>query len=82
MHEDSKSDSNVAIAILAWIAAFSAGWIVISALTGTAGLALVWGIFIALVAFELSRRSFRHALLIIFLSLFTVLLRGAYALIV
>lgn len=82
MYEESKSDSNVAIAILAWIAAFSAGWILISALTGTAGLALVWSIFIALLAFELSRRSFRRALLIIFLSLFTVLLRGAYALIV
>lgn len=80
MQEPDGSGSNLGVAIVAWLAVFSASWVVISAMSGVTGLALVWGIFLALAAFELSRRSFQRALLIIFLSVFTVLLRGFVAL--
>lgn len=81
MQDAHESGSGLAVAIIAWIAVFSASWVLISTMTGTTGLALVWGVFIALAAFELSRSSLQRALLIIFLSLFTVLLRGVYVLI-
>ena len=47
-------------------------------MTGVSGLGLVWGVFLALIGFQLARKSFRFALLSVFVSLFVVLLRGIY----
>lgn len=81
MQDPDGGGSSLAVAVVAWLAVFSASWVLISAMSGATGLALVWGIFLALGAFEVSRRSFQRALLIIFLCVFSVLLRGVYALV-
>lgn len=82
MQGSEQSGQGIGVAVVAWIAVFSASWVVVSAFTGATGLALVWGVFTALLGFELSRTSFRRGLVLIFLSLFVILLRGAYSLFV
>ncbi len=78
MLERPESSSNVGIAIVVWVAWFGAGWTIVSAFTGSQGLGLVWGVFIALAAFEIARRSFRAGLILILLALFAMLGRGIY----
>lgn len=80
MQAGEQSGSGIGIAVVAWVAVFSAAWAAVTAFTGASGLALVWGVFLALLGFELSRTSFRRGLFIIFLSLFVILLRGVYSL--
>jgi hypothetical protein len=81
MQDVDNGDGSIGVAVVAWVAVFFASWVLISAFTGATGLALVWGVFTALLGFEISRHSFRRGLMLIFLSLFVVLLRGLYAVI-
>lgn len=80
MSEGEQSNgSGVGIGIVVWLAVFAASWVTIAAMTSSNGLALVWGVFIALLGFELSRVSFSRALFIILLSLFVLMLHGVYS---
>lgn len=76
----SKRGSGVGVAMIAWIAVFLASWSVISTLTKQEGLGLVWGIFVALTAFQVTLSSFRAGIALISLSLFLILFKGAYSL--
>jgi hypothetical protein len=80
MLEPQESGSNLGIAVIVWAVAFAAGWIIVGGITGAQGLGLVWGIFIALAAFEIARRSFRAGLVLLFLALFAILARGIFLL--
>ena len=80
MLERPESSSNLGIAILAWVAWFGAGWVLVAAFTGSQGLGLVWGVFIALAIFEIARRSFRAGIVLIFFALLSLLGRGIYGL--
>lgn len=81
MQDVDRGDGSVGVAIVAWVAVFVASWVLISAVTGASGLGLVWGVFTALLGFEISRHSFRRGMALIFLSLLIVLLCGLYAVI-
>ncbi|CAG1010292.1 hypothetical protein BURK2_04011 [Burkholderiales bacterium] len=78
MLERPESGSNLGIAIIVWVAWFGAGWVLVSALTGAQGLGLVWGVFIALAAFEIARRSFRAGLVLVGAALLAMVGRGFY----
>lgn len=78
--ETGQSNLGIAIAILAWICTFAAAWVLIAAVTNSQGLGLVWGLFAALFAFEISRRSFRRGMVIIGMSLMAVFLVALYSL--
>lgn len=78
MLERPESGSNLGIAIIVWVAWFGAGWLLVAGFTGAQGLGLVWGIFIALAAFEIARRSFRVGLMLIALALLAFVGRGFY----
>jgi hypothetical protein len=81
MHDPQQPrSSNLGLAIVVWITAFAAGWIFFAAATGAQGLGLVWGVFLALAAFEVARRSFRTGIVILFVSLFAILIQGVYSL--
>jgi len=76
MLERPESGSSLGIAIIVWVAWFGAGWVLISAFTGAQGLGLVWGVFIALAAFEVARRSFRAGIVLLALALIAAIGRG------
>lgn len=80
MHDDEPNHLswNFGRAILVWIAAFAASWTIFLALTGTPGLALVFSIFVALIAFDISRRSLSAAFSIFLASLLVILLAKIY----
>ncbi len=80
MLERPESSSNLGIAIVVWIAWFAAGWVLVASFSGSQGLGLVWGVFIALAAFEIGRRSFRAGAVLIFFALLSLLGRGIYGL--
>ena len=82
MQSDETGQSNLgfAIAILAWICTFAAAWVLITAVANSQGLGLVWGLFVALFAFGISRRSFRRGMVIIGMSLMAVFLVALYSL--
>jgi hypothetical protein len=78
MRGSGQIERSIGVAIVAWLATFIASWVVISGVTGASGLGLVWGVFIALAAFEMARKSPRHGVVLVFLSLFLILLQGIY----
>jgi hypothetical protein len=78
MTEGVGEGSGLLAAMIAGLAVFAASSLSIGAMTGVSGLGLVWGVFLALIGFQLARKSFRFALLSVFVSLFVVLLRGIY----
>ena len=78
MNSDDGGERSIGVAVIAWLAAFAASWVLISGITGAAGLGLVWGVFIALAAFEIARKSFRRGVTLIFSSLFLIMLQGIY----
>ena len=80
MQNDESGQSSLGIAIFAWFCTFVAAWALIAFGTNSHGLGLVWGIFAALFAFEISRRSFRRGMVIIFTALMTVFLVALYSL--
>lgn len=82
MDDDEKRTSGIGVALIAWVAVFIMSWMLISAYTKQEGLALVWGVFIALAAFQLTLSSFRAGIALISLSLFLILLKAAYSLFV
>lgn len=82
MPEGQGKSNNILIAILAWIATFVASSLLITAITGASGLGLVWGVFAALAVFQFARHSFWVSILVILASLFVVLLRGIYLLVI
>jgi hypothetical protein len=82
MRESEETGSNVGLGIIVWIAVLAAVWVMVAAITGASGLGLVWGVFAALAAFETTRRSFRSGLVLLFASLWILVLRGLYILVV
>ncbi len=80
MQSDESGQSSLGIAIFAWLCTFVSAWALIAFGTNSHGLGLVWGIFAALFAFEISRRSFRRGMVIIFTALMTVFLVALYSL--
>jgi hypothetical protein len=78
MLERPESGSSLGIAVVVWVAWFGAGWVLVSAFTGSQGLGLVWAIFIALASFEIARRSFRAGLILLALALLAMVGRGFY----
>ena len=80
MQIDETGQSSLGIAILAWVCTFAAAWALIVAGTNSHGLGLVWGIFVALFAFEISRRSFMRGIVIICAALVAVFLVALYSL--
>lgn len=79
MVEQGGESSSLLAAVIAGIALFAASSQMLAALTGIAGVGLVWGVFLALAGFQLARKSFKFALLSVFGSLFIILLRGIYS---
>lgn len=73
-----SSSSSLGAGLIAWISTFAAGWIVFLTLTQSTGLTLVFSVFVALVAFDLGRRSLRLSFVIIACGLIVVLARGLY----
>lgn len=80
MRSGEENESSLGIAIVVWICTFISASVQITEITNSQGLGLVWGVFIALVAFEIARRSFRRGLIIIALSLVAVFLVELYTL--
>ena len=78
MEDNLKVSPNLGAALVVWVAAFAASWAIFLLITGTAGLALVFSVFVALVAFDLTRRSLRTGLVIFGTSLFVVILQMTY----
>lgn len=78
MEENRSPSYSIGTALIVWIAAFAASFEIFLLISGTTGLALVFSVFVALIAFDLTRRSIRTGLVIFGLSLFIVLLQGAF----
>lgn len=80
MESDESGQSSLGIAIITWVCTFAAAWALIVSATNSHGLGLVWGLFVALFAFEISRRSFRRGMVIICMALMAVFLVALYSL--
>ena len=80
MQGDEQSGVNTAIALITWVTVFFVGWDLFEAISRSRGLALVLGVFLALLAFEYARRSFRAGIVLIVLSLMWLMIKGTYLL--
>lgn len=78
MHSDDPHSSNIGMGILAWVSAFAASWTVIQAMTNTPGLALVFSVFIGLIAFDLARRSLIAAAIVFLISMLVIIINGLF----
>lgn len=78
---DSSLSSSLGAGLIVWVAVFPACWVVFQSITRSTGLTLVFSVFVALVAFDLGRRSLRLAAVIIGISFFVLLLQGLYLII-
>ena len=78
MESDNEVSQNLGAALVVWIASFAASWVLLLLITGTSGLSLVLSVFVALIAFDLTRRSLRAGFAILGISLFVMILKGAY----
>lgn len=82
MESDNEVSQNLGAALVVWVAAFAASWVLLLLITGTPGLSLVLSVFVALIAFDLTRRSLRAGFVILGISLFIMILKGSYYLLV
>lgn len=78
MQDGNQESSNIGVGILLSITAFAASWAVFLAITKTTGLALVFSVFVALIAFDMGRRSLKAAFVIFSLSIVAILLEGLF----
>lgn len=77
MHDDAQS-SSLGAGLIVWFVAFAASWVILSAATRSSGLTLVLSVFVALIAFDVGRRSLRLALAIIGFCFLVILLKLIY----
>lgn len=75
---DSTPGSSIGMGILAFISAMVASWFALAAFTRSAGLALVFSIFIALFAFDYGRRSIIATLSIFMASMLLVIAQAFF----
>jgi VIT1/CCC1 family predicted Fe2+/Mn2+ transporter len=80
MQSDEQSGVNTAIALVTWVTVFFVGWDLVEAISRSRGLALVLGVFLALLAFHFARHSFRAGIALIVLSLLWLAIKGTYLL--
>lgn len=75
---DTYQSSNLGAGLIVWIITFAASWVIFQAVTSSTGLTLVFSVFVALLAFDLGRRSLRMAFVIVGICVFVLLLQGFY----
>ena len=78
MSDDQNSSSSLGIGVLIWIITFVASWSLLQTITHTAGFTLVFSVFVALIAFDIGRRSLPAAFILFLSRAFIILLAGIY----
>lgn len=80
MYDDQQTSSSTGIGLIIWISTFAASWSLLQTITSSAGFTLVFSVFIALIAFDIGRRSLQLAFVLFLANAFVILLAGTYAL--
>ena len=76
--QDNSRLSSLGAGLIVCVAAFSASWFIVLSIAESTGLALVFSVFVALIAFDIGRRSLKQAFAIIGVSILVMLLYGIY----
>lgn len=75
-NEDDSPGSSVGMGILSFMSAMLASWFALTAFTRSAGMSLVFSVFLALFAFDYGRRSIIATLSIFMASMLLLIAQG------